>query len=58
MAEQHPVELAELLGVDGVVAHWNIILGVPVKLCHPDGQLELLPQLVHILLHPATGGGG
>ena len=57
MDEHQPVELAELLSVDGVVAHGEIILGVPVKLCHPDGQPELLPQCVHMLLDPASWGG-
>ena len=44
----------DLFSVDGVVAHLDVVVGVPVKLRHPDGQLELLPEQLNISLYPGN----
>ena len=43
-AEHQSVEVVDLFSVDGVVAHLDVVVGVPVELRHPDGQLELFPE--------------
>ena len=44
LTEHERVEVVDLLSVDGVVAHLDVVVGVPVELRHPDGQLELFPE--------------
>ena len=38
--------------MDSVIAHLNLVVGIPVKLGHPDGQLELLPEQLNMPLYP------
>merc|ERR1719228_1295205 len=33
-----------------MIPHINRILSIPVKLCDPDWELELLPEQVHMIL--------
>ena len=51
-AEHQLVEFVDLLSVDCVVAHVDDIVGIPVELSHPDGQLELFPQQLNMSLYP------
>ena len=56
-AEHQRVEVVDLFSVDGVVAHLDIVVCVPVELRHPDRQLELLPEQFNILLYPRNDPG-
>ena len=38
--------------MDCVVAHVDDIVGIPVELSHPDGQLELFPEQLNMSLYP------
>jgi len=49
--EHEGVEVVNLLSVQRVVAHVHVVIGVPIKLGHPDGKIELLPQQVHVALN-------
>ena len=51
-AEHQLVEFVDLLCVDCVVAHVDDIVGIPVELSHPDGQLELFPEQLNMSLYP------
>ena len=50
--EHEGVEVVNLLGMQRVVAHVHVVVGVPVELGHPDGKIELLPEQVHVALNP------
>ena len=67
VAEHEPVEVPELLSMLGVVAPGEALLhntasiksnfnhlAIPVKLSDPNRQVELLPQQVHMVLHPGA----
>ena len=51
-AEHQLVEFVDLLCVDCVVAHVDDIVGIPIELSHPDGQLELFPEQLNMSLYP------
>ena len=38
--------------MDCVVAHVDDIVGIPIELSHPDGQLELFPEQLNMSLYP------
>ena len=49
-AEHEPVEVLHNVRVLGVVSPVNVTLAIPVKLCDPNWQLELLPQSLNPFL--------
>ena len=51
-AEHQRVEVVDLFSMDTVVAHFNLIVRVPVKLSHPDGQPKLFPEQLNVSLYP------
>ena len=51
-AEHQLVEFVDLLSMDCVVAHVDDIVGIPVELSHPDGQLKLVPEQLNMSLYP------
>ena len=53
-AEHQRVEIVDLFSVESVVAHFNLVVCIPVKLRHPDGQLELFPEQLNVSLYPGN----
>ena len=49
MAKHQPVKVFQLCWVKRMVTHWNILIGVPVKLCNPYRQLEFFPELIYMI---------
>ena len=54
MSKSHPVEVLQLLSVDGMVRVGDLAGHVEGELGDPDGKLELLPEELNVSLYPGN----